>query len=115
MIMKLNENKTIIPPTGYVFIRPLENPYIETVQNGIIVSSKSKFSTEGEGSGRASTAEEVVGFGIVLETGIECKYLERGDEVYYDSRGARPVPFGALETVLVHEQNVLGIIRDKEE
>lgn len=110
--MKLNENKTITPLTNYVFIKVIDNPYIDTMKDGIIVSSKSNFTNEGEGSGRSGTMEEVIIFGLIVEVGPNVSMLEIGDEVYFDGRAKRPVPFGLLNTMLVNEGNVIAVIRD---
>lgn len=113
--MKLNENKTINPLSSYVFIRTEPNPYIKTVENGLIISTKTSLGDADGASKKAETLEEVITFGTVIEVGPDVKTLQVGDEVYFDSRAQRPVPFGILNTMLLNEQNVIAFIRDKKE
>lgn len=83
MIMKL---KT----TGSNFLfEEIENPFLKKVtDSGLEVGSGAIFS---EDSGEVEFADKIIGTGIVVEVGPDCKQLNIGDLVYYDRRGPRPI------------------------
>lgn len=109
--MKLNDNKTINPLSTYVFIRVEKNPYIKTVENGLIISTNIGLEEHNGATNKEQTLQEVISFGVVVEVGPDVTTLVVGDEVYFDSRAQRPVPFGLLNTLLVNEQNVIAYVR----
>lgn len=89
-------NKTIrnnmTPKTiyDYILIRPTENPFLRKVTtSGILLASNLVESAE---TGTLEKLDQRIGFGIVEGVGPECKYLSKGDGVFYDKSTLRPIP-----------------------
>jgi co-chaperonin GroES (HSP10) len=109
--MKLNDNKEIKPLFNYVIVRIIDiNPYvIRKTESGILLGNGSvSLSQE---TGQLEKLEQVIQFAVVVEAGDECKTLIVGDEVYFDIRGARPLPILDLGYLYLNEQNIMTYIR----
>ena len=53
-----------------------------------------------------------IGCAKVIEVGPACKYVKNGDDVFYDTRVIKPVPFMNCGYYLTNEQNLISIINE---
>lgn len=95
---------------GYsqILFKIVPNPTIlPKASSGIILNSGLHKSEE---TGDFEKSDNVIGFGIVIAVGPECKFLEAGDAIFFDRRSVRPVPTGQ-ETWNVSEQNTISYVK----
>ena len=96
----------MIPMFNKIVILPYpRNPYRKIVEGSILVDYSGDFLNPD--SGEQDKLKELVGCAKVIEVGPECKYLNVGDDVYYDTRTVYPVPFMSLGYVLCSETQIL--------
>jgi hypothetical protein len=97
----------MIPLYNKVLILPYpRNPYKKIVnESGLIVEYNGSF--KNPDTGEMDTMKELIGCAKVIETGPECKYLKQGDDIFYDTRSALPVPMMSLGYLLIHEAQAL--------
>lgn len=100
-------------PTGFhIFIQPYPvNPYRKTIQNGILIDDGANFTNAD--SGEPDKLQYGIGCAKVIEVGPDCKWVRAGDDIYYDCRGQRPVPFMNLGYWVVVEQQVVAYLNEK--
>ena len=96
----------LLPMNNKIIILPYpENPYKKVIEGNIIVEYDGSFMNPD--SGQRDKMQTLVGCAKVIEVGPECKYLNVGDDVYYDTRTVYPVPFMSLGYVLCSETQIL--------
>lgn len=109
--MILKGTKEIKPLNTYVFVKEIEvNPYItRKTESGIILADTGlRLSQE---TGEQEFMDQLIRFGVVIEVGSDVKTLQVNDEVYFDTRTARPIPIGDHGVRLIGEQNILAYVR----
>lgn len=109
--MKLNAKKDIKPLFNYVIIRPFDvNPYKTRVtESGIVLALGN--TAHSQETGEQEKLEQRIKYGIVMEIGPDVKHIEIGDEVYYDSYSASPLPILDLGFHRTNEANILAHVR----
>jgi len=101
--------KEIMPIGMNILIQPyLENPYLQNVTEGGLQLSNGEFSNPD--NGELEKLKQEICCGLVLEVGSKCVDVRVGDEVFYDVRTTRPIPFMGKGFLLGHEPGVLSII-----
>ena len=94
-----------------ILVQPyLENPYLKKQTEGGLVLSDAEF--DNNESGELEKLAAGIGCGLVLEVGSDCKSVRPGDDVFYDYRTARPVPFMGQGFLLTHEPGLICIIAE---
>lgn len=105
-INKKLQNLEMIPMFNKLIIMPYpENPYRKVVEGNIIVDYGGAF--KNPDSGEMDKLETFVGCAKVIEVGPEVRYIQVGDDVYYDTRTVYPVPFMSLGYRLTTEPQIL--------
>lgn len=106
------ETLEILPLRDKVIILPYpQNPYMQTItESGIFVDTMGQFFNPD--SGELDQMQEMVICGKVIEVGPECKWVEVGDDVYFDSRTAFPFPFMNNGYKLTSEVSLLAILNE---
>lgn len=105
------EKLEMLPTFNKIILLPYpQNPYKKVMQGSIIVDYNGDFTNPD--SGEKDRLKELIGCAKVIEVGPECKYLQPGDDVYYDTRTVYPVPFMTLGYVLCAEQQILCVLNE---
>lgn len=106
------ETLEILPIRDKVIILPYpQNPYMQTItESGIFVDTMGQFFNPD--SGKLDQMNEMVVCGKVIEVGPECRWVQVGDDVYYDSRTAFPFPFMNNGYKLTSEVSLLAILNE---
>lgn len=102
-------NELEIMPVGYgILIQPyVENPYRED-KNSLLLSPDGEFINPD--SGLKDKLNEDIVCGKVLEVGKKVEFVKEGDEVFFDIRTCRPIPFMGKGFLLTHEQGILCVL-----
>lgn len=87
------------------------NPYRKILNKGIIVDYDGSFLNPD--TGEMDKEKELVACARVIEVGPECKYVQVGDDVYFDTRTVVPIPFMSMGYRLLAEQQVFCVINEK--
>ena len=96
---------------GRFWILPYpENPYkkILDANSGLFIEPSGKFINPD--TGQLDEKQELMLCGKVIEVGPECKYVQVGDDVYYDYRTAYPLPFMSNGYKIFSEQSVFAAV-----
>ena len=111
------DNIEIMPLGNYVLIKPFtENPFQRIVRD-----SKTGLITDLGGltpefkntdNGNVEEEEQFIKVGVVQESGPDCKWLRRGDTVFYAKPSAIPVPFYKQGFENVCETRVMAVINE---
>lgn len=103
--------KEIMPIYSNIILRPYKNnPYvIEKTESGLIYNDED---FDNEDSGEHEKQELVIMCAEVVEVGPECKYVQVGDDVYFNVFSARPVPFQRQGFMLCNEMNIISVMND---
>lgn len=100
------EHLEMLPLMNKIILLPYpQNPYKKVLHGSIIVEYSGDFMNPD--TGEKDRLKELIGCAKVIEVGPECKYLQAGDDVYYDTRTVYPVPFMSLGYVLCSEPQIL--------
>lgn len=103
--------KEIMPLYNNVILRPYsENPYVEMQSEDGLLLTDDQF--DSQDSGETEKRDLLIGCGQVIEIGPECKYLQIGDDVFYNTVTVRPVPFQRQGFLLCSEQSILAVMND---
>lgn len=105
------QNIEIMPLNSYALITPFKtNPFqkIETRSGLIIGGFAPEFKSEE--TGETDEEKQWIKVGMVTETGAECKFLEPGDIVFYNTASEVQVPFFRFGFVIVNEQRILSVV-----
>lgn len=99
----------IIPVYANIIVKPYEeNPYIQHVTKSGFIINDAVFDNPDTGE-RDMLVQEIV-CGKVIEAGPDCKYVKTGDDIFYNSRTVKPIPYNRLGYMLCNEQGVLAIV-----
>jgi len=111
-IMERAEKLDILPLGTKVIMLPYpENPYKKTyTDSGIILSTDGMF--QNPDSGEWDQEKELIGCAKIIEVGPECKALQPGDDVFYDTRSVYPVPFMSQGYILTTEPQILCVLNE---
>ena len=105
------ETLELMPMINKVIILPYpRNPYRQLIKGNIIVDYDGTF--KNPDTGEMDKSGEFVGCAKVIEVGPECKYLQIGDDIYYDTRTTYPVPFMSLGYKLTSEPQVICVLNE---
>lgn len=106
------ETLEILPLRDKVIILPYpQNPYVQLVtESGIYVQPDGTFFNTD--TGELDKMQEMVICGKVIEIGPETKWVQVGDDVYFDSRTAFPFPFMNNGYKLTSENSLLAILNE---
>lgn len=95
-----------------ILFKEIDNPFIrKTTDGGLEISGGLHFSGD---SGEIELSDKIIGCGIVLTAGPECKELAAGDLVYYDRRGPRPIVYKDSILWCTNELNAFSYIKEYE-
>lgn len=106
------EGLEILPNGNRLVLMPYpSNPYVKILtDSGIFIQPDgSYFNTD---TGEIDEAKELVACAKVIEIGSEVKHVRIGDDVYYDSRTAYPLPFMNLGYKVTSEPQIIAIINN---
>ena len=107
------EGLELIPNGNRLVLMPYpRNPYVKVMtESGIFIEPNGTyFNTD---TGEFDEADELVACAKVIEVGPEVKYVKIGDDVYYDSRTAYPLPFMNLGYKVTSEPQIVAIINNE--
>lgn len=108
-VNKKLETLELLPMGNKLVLLPYPtNPYRKIMEGSIIVDYTGAF--KNPDTGEMDTHKELVGCAKVIEVGPECKYLQPGDDIYYDTRTTYPVPFMSLGYQLTSEPQILCVL-----
>lgn len=94
---------------GYsqILFKIIPNPTIlPKNESGIIIAPGIHKSQE---TGNFDTTDQIIGFGQIIATGPDCKYVKPEDYIFFDRRSVRPVPLGH-EVWNLSEQNLIAFV-----
>lgn len=101
----------IMPLFNNIMILPYkENPYKITETEEGLTLTDGEF--ENPDSGEIDQKDYYVECGHVIAAGPECKYIKEGDDIFYDIRTIRPVPFLGKGFFHMNEQGVLTVMNN---
>lgn len=111
-IMERAEKLDILPLGTKLIMLPYpENPYKRVYSDsGIILSSSGAF--RNPDTGEWDQEKELIGCAKIIEVGPECKSLQPGDDVFYDTRSVYPVPFMSQGYILTTEPQILCVLNE---
>lgn len=87
-----------------------KNPYRKIMEGEFVVDYDGSF--DNPDSGERDATEAGITCAKVVEVGPECKHVQPGDDVYYDSRGAYPLPYMSQGFKIMSEPQVLSIVAE---
>lgn len=103
--------KEIMPLFNNVIIKPYkENPYVNLTSEQGLILNNGEF--DNSDSGEHEQLDLKIACAEVIEVGPECKYLHAGDDVYFNTFSARPVPFMRQGFFLCNEMNILTVMNN---
>lgn len=107
----------IAPVGNYLIVEPMKtNPFqkVKMTESGIITDLGGLTPEyKSQEDGQYHEEEQMIGVGTVIESGIECKFVEPGDIVMYPNPLVTPIPFYNLGFVHLNENKVMCVINDK--
>lgn len=111
-ILERLDGLEIIPNERRLIILPYpKNPYRQiTTENGIYVENNGLFINPD--TGELDQEKELIPCAKVIEIGPGTLYVRVGDDIYYDSRGALPMPFMSNGYMTIHETQAYAIINN---
>ena len=101
-IMPLYSNVILLPYSS--------NPYGNLVTETGLQLTEGQF--DSQDSGEHETLELYISCAKVIETGPTVQYIKVGDDVFFDTRSARPVPFMRQGFFITSEQNWICVMND---
>jgi hypothetical protein len=105
---RLNEIE-ILPMCQSVLIEQYKkDPYLYIKKSGIILSDDNQ--RINENTGQMEEVKKQVQIGRIVEIAPDCKFAKVGDEVYYMTFNAIPIPFAYKGLVSLPETRILTII-----
>lgn len=111
-ILNRLEGLEIIPNERRLILLPYpRNPYRQIMtESGIYIEDHGNFLNPD--TGELDQKKELIPCAKVIEVGPGTLYVKNGDDVYYDSRAALPMPFMSVGYVTIHETQVYAIINN---
>lgn len=110
-----SEVAEIRPVINNVIIRPFTNNPFQRIKkegNIIVDLGGQKPTYKNDDTGNWEEEQNVTKQGVVLEVGPECKYLQRGDCVFYPRTSVMPIPFYKQGLELVNENRIIAVVND---
>lgn len=105
------EKLELMPIGSNLIILPYpENPYKRVFEGGIIVDYAGQFLNPD--TGEMDKQKEFIGCAKVIEAGPACKYVNKGDDVYYTPGASYPIPFMSLGYKMTNEPNILCVLNE---
>lgn len=106
------EGLEIIPNERRLIILPYaKNPYRQIMtESGLYVENNGLFLNPD--TGELDQEKELIPCAKVVEVGPGTLYVKVGDDVYYDSRAALPMPFMSVGYFTIHETQAYAIINN---
>ena len=103
--------KQIKPLYSNLLVLPYEkNPYLDyETKEGFIINDE-KF--DNPDTGEVDMLFQEVVCGKVIEVGPWCKYTKVGDDIFFNIRTTKPVPFNRDGFILCNEQSVMAVMAD---
>ena len=103
------KNIEIYPVYSNIMVQPyVENPYKQkTTESGLKLTA-GQF--DNPDTGERDEKEFFIATGKVIAAGPACKYVKEGDDVMFDERAVRPVPFFDSGFLILAEPNVVCVI-----
>ena len=111
-IVEKLEGLEIVPNERRLILLPYaKNPYrqIQT-ESGLYIENNGLFVNPD--TGELDQEKELIPCAKVIEVGPGTLYVKVGDDVYYDSRPALPMPFMSTGYFTIHETQVYAIINN---
>lgn len=103
-ILPIGQNLIILPyPT---------NPYAQQLSKGGLILNGYNGQFLNPDSGENDTLNLGIGCAKVVEAGPACKYVVNGDDIFYDTRVIKPVPFMSCGYYLTNEPNIIAVINE---
>jgi hypothetical protein len=117
---KVNENVNnieIMPLGNYVLVKKFdENPFQRIVRDqksGLIIDTGGlRPEYKNTDTGEIEQEKEFIHVGVVQEVGPECKYLMKGDAVFFPEPASIPVPFYKQQLIQINETRVLAVVNE---
>lgn len=108
---KLEKIETLPMGARVILLPYLKNPY-RRIRNesGIILDTGGMFLNPD--SGEWDKEKELVGCAKIIEVGPETKWLNEGDDVFYDTRTVYPFPLYGLGYVCTSEHQIIGVLNE---
>lgn len=105
------ERLELIPMGPKVILLPYAlNPYRKVMEGKIIVEYTGDFVNPD--SGEKDKLETFIGCAKIVEIGPEVKYVKNGDDVFYDTRTAYPLPFMQQGYKVTVEASLIAVINE---
>lgn len=103
-ILPIGQNLIILPyPT---------NPYVQQLSKGGLILNGYTGQFLNPDSGENDKLNLGIGCAKVIEVGPACKYVKNGDDIFYDTRVIKPVPFMNCGYYLTNEPNITAVINE---
>ncbi len=103
--------KEIMPLYTNVMILPYStNPYAALITKSGLMLTEGEF--DSQDSGEHEKLDLFIACASVIEVGPDTKYVQVGDDVFFDTRSARPIPFMRQGFFNISEQNLVSIMND---
>ncbi len=94
-----------------VILPYVKNPYRKLIsEGGILIDYDGEF--KNPDTGENDKMEKGIRCAKVIEIGPEVKYLKPGDDIYYVSNSALPIPFFNQGYQVIAEQNALTVLNE---
>lgn len=95
-----------------VLFREELNPFIKLKSKGGLFLATG--ASKSEETGEIEVMDKIIGFGMAVEVGPDCKYVKEGDFIFYDRRSVRAVP---VQDPLwnMPERGLVGVIEASDE
>lgn len=105
----------IVPINSYVLVKPYTvNPYavIKTSESGLALNNNSH-KIFNQDTGEEEVADMWERVGCVIEVSPICKFIKKGDDIFYRKGQAVPISFLKLGLEVVAENQVLVVINSE--
>ena len=99
----------VAPVSSNIMVLPYEeNPYLQKTTETGLKMTDGQF--DNPDSGDRDQKDQFIRCGRVIGTGPECKFVQEGDDIFFDKRSARPVPFFDKGFLIMAEGNLICVI-----
>lgn len=105
----------IMPMNTYVLVSPFKtNPFQRIEKHGAIITDLGGMTPEYKSneSGKIEEEKQFINVGIVMETGIDCRFVKPGDMVFWSVNSETPVPFYKFGFKVVSEQRIIAVANE---
>ena len=107
----MKEMKEIMPIGFNLMVEPyVTNPYMSNETKGGLKLSDGEFFNPD--SGEKDKLKQDLICAKVIEVGHKCEFVKEGDEVIFDVRVSKPIPFMNKGFLLTNEPNILCVINE---